>query len=73
MPRIERATLLHANLAPKVRCYLGVPGMFNHCAGESPATNLMEVKDSKAQGRCREAGSEGSVEQKCEPMNKNRI
>jgi hypothetical protein len=33
----------------------------------------MEVKDSKAQGRCREARSEGSVEQECEPMNKNRI
>ena len=54
--------------------------MFIACAeharilkGESPFSNLMEVKDSKAQGRCREARSEGSVEQKCEPMNKNRI
>ena len=50
-----------------------MPSMFNHCEGESPSFNLMEVKDSKAQGRCREARSEGSVEQKCEPMNKNRI
>ena len=33
----------------------------------------MEVKASEAQGRRREAGSEGSVEQRCEPMNKNRI
>jgi hypothetical protein len=33
----------------------------------------MEVKVSEAQGRRREAGSEGSVEQRCEPMNKNRI
>jgi hypothetical protein len=38
--------------------------MFNYCEGESPSFNLMEVKDSKAQGRCREAGSEGSVEAK---------
>ena len=28
---------------------------------------------SETQGRRREAGSEGSVEQKCAPMNKNRI
>ncbi len=35
--------------------------------------NLMEVKGSGAQGRRREAGSEGSAEQKREPMNKNRI
>jgi len=33
----------------------------------------MEVKESEAQGRRREAGSEGSVERKREPMNKNRI
>ena len=33
----------------------------------------MEVKVSEAQGRRREAGSEGSVEQIREPMNKNRI
>jgi len=47
--------------------------MFNDYEGESPSSNLMEVKDSEAQGRCREAGSEGSVEQRREPMNKNRI
>ncbi len=33
----------------------------------------MEVKGSEAQGRHREVGSEGSVEQTREPMNKNRI
>jgi hypothetical protein len=33
----------------------------------------MEVKGSEAQGRHREVGSEGSVEQRYEPMYKNRI
>jgi len=33
----------------------------------------MEVKGSEAQGRRREAGSEGSVEQKRESMNEKRI
>src|SRR5437773_11883825 len=33
----------------------------------------MEVKGSKAQGRHREVGSEGSVEQRHGPMYKNRI
>jgi hypothetical protein len=33
----------------------------------------MEVKGSEAQGRYREVGSEGSVEQTREPMNKNRM
>jgi hypothetical protein len=33
----------------------------------------MEVKGSGAQGRQREAGSEGSVEQSYGPMDKNRI
>jgi hypothetical protein len=47
--------------------------MFNNCEGESPSSNLMEVKDSEVQGRCREAGSEGSMEQRREPMDKNRI
>jgi len=32
--------------------------------GESPSSNLMEVKDREAQGRYREIGSEGSVYQK---------
>ena len=31
----------------------------------------MEVKDSEAQGRHREVGSEGSVEQMYEPTNRN--
>ena len=47
--------------------------MFNNYEGESPSSNLMEVKDSEVQGRCREAGSEGSMEQRREPMDKNRI
>ena len=33
----------------------------------------MEVKDSEAQGRHREVGSEGSVEQRYGPMDKNWI
>ncbi len=32
--------------------------------GASPSSNLMEVKDSEAQGQSREGLSEGSVEQK---------
>jgi hypothetical protein len=41
--------------------------------GASPSSNLMEVKDSEAQGRHREVLSEGSVEQRREPTNRNRI
>lgn len=33
----------------------------------------MEVKDREAQGCNREVASGGSVEQTCEPMNKNRM
>ena len=33
----------------------------------------MEVKDSEAQGCKREDASEGSAEQRCEPMNKKRM
>ena len=47
--------------------------MFDSLRGASPRSSLMEVKESEAQGRRREAGSEGSVEQKREPMDKNRI
>ena len=50
-----------------------MPSMFGDWWGESPHPNLMEVKGSEAQGRRREAGSERSVEQKHEPMNKNRM
>lgn len=50
-----------------------VPSMFGDYWGASPLTNLMEVKDSEAQGRNREGSSERSVEQRREPMNKNRI
>ncbi len=50
-----------------------VPSMFGDYWGASPLTNLMEVKDSEAQGRDREGASKRSVEQRREPMNKNRI
>jgi hypothetical protein len=50
-----------------------VPGMFLYLEGASPSPNLMEVKGSEAQGRHREVGSEGSVEQRCEPTNRNWI
>ena len=48
-----------------------MPGMQIDWKGESPFANLMEVKASEAQGRSREAGSEGSVEQRCELTNRN--
>ncbi len=41
--------------------------------GASPSANLMEVKASEAQGRHREGGSEGSVEQTYEPTHRNWI
>jgi hypothetical protein len=41
--------------------------------GESPSGNLMEVKRREAQGRHREVGSEGSVDQRYEPTNRNWI
>lgn len=41
--------------------------------GESPNANLIEVKAREAQGRCREAGSEGSVEQRRELTYRNQI
>lgn len=47
--------------------------MFDSLRGGSPRSSLMEVKESEAQGRRREAVPEGSVERKREPMNKNRI
>ena len=50
-----------------------MPGMFLYLEGESPSPNLMEVKGSEAQGRHREVWSEGSVEQRCEPTNRNWI
>jgi hypothetical protein len=50
-----------------------VPGMFMYLEGASPSANLMEVKGSEAQGRHREVWSEGSVEQRCEPTNRNWI
>jgi len=41
--------------------------------GASPSPNLVEVKGSEAQGRHREVGSEGSVEQRYEPTDRNWI
>ena len=50
-----------------------VPGMRAVWEGASPSANLMEVKAREAQGRHREVGSEGSVEQTYEPTNGNWI
>ena len=50
-----------------------VPSMFDSLRGGSLCSSLMEVKESEAQGRRREAGSEGSVERTREPMDKNRM
>jgi len=47
--------------------------MFGDWGGGSPPANLMEVKASEAQGRHREVRSEGSVEQRCEPTERNWI
>jgi len=47
--------------------------MFDDLRGESPRPNLMEVKGSEAQGRSGDGRSERSVEQRREPMNKNRM
>ena len=58
---------------PKRRRFSCVPSMFDSLRGASPRSSLMEVKESEAQGRRREAGSEGSVERMREPMDKNRI
>lgn len=41
--------------------------------GASPSANLMEVKAREAQGRHREVGSEGSVDQRYEPTDRNWI
>ena len=58
-----------------MRAYLCkcVLGMFNNLEDASSSSNLMEVKESEAQGRNREGLSEGSVEQRREPTNRNRI
>ena len=52
---------------------LRVPGMHTIWEGESSSRNLMEVKRREAQGRHREVGSEGSVEQNRDLTNRNRI
>ena len=50
-----------------------MPGMFMPLEGANPSANLMEVKARETQGRHREMGSEGSVDQRCEPTNRNWI
>ena len=50
-----------------------MPGMPADLEGASPSPNLVEVKGSEAQGRHREVGSEGSVEQRYEPTDRNWI
>ena len=50
-----------------------MPGRPADWEGESPSPNLVEVKGSEAQGRHCEVGSEGSVEQRYEPTNRNWI
>jgi len=47
--------------------------MFDSLGVKVPYSTWWRWRVSEAQGRRREAGSEGSVEQRCEPMNKNRI
>src|SRR5712675_794656 len=47
--------------------------MLEQLGGASPLSSLMERRISEAQGRRREAGSEGSVEQSRGPMDKHRI
>src|SRR5712691_5888480 len=47
--------------------------MFTLGEGGSPSANLMEVKARETQGRQREVRSEGRVEQRCEPTNRNWI
>lgn len=50
-----------------------MPSMPADLEGGSPSPNLVEVKGSEAQGRHREVGSEGSVEQRYEPTDRNWI
>jgi hypothetical protein len=52
---------------------LGTPCMIDSLGVQVPFTSRWRRSDSEAQGRHREVGSEGSVEQRREPMNKNRI
>ena len=61
---------------PSLRLAQGMVSCAEHVqqlGGVSPLHIKMGRSDSEAQGRHREVGSEGSVEQKREPMDKNRI
>ena len=55
------------------RALLSVRRACSSTWGCKSSPNLMEVKGSEAQGRRREAGSEGSAEQRHGLMDKNRI
>jgi hypothetical protein len=59
--------------AIEVAGFLGVPSMFNSLGVQVPYPARWRRRISEAQGRRREAGSERSVEQTYEPMNKNQI
>jgi len=50
-----------------------VPSMFDSLEVKVLFTSWWRRSDSEAQGHRREAGSERSVEQRREPMNKNRM
>ena len=72
--RVQPGAFLRAAESVRTRSlFLCVPSMFDSLRGESPRSSLMEVKESEAQGRRREAGSEGSVERTREPMDKYRM
>jgi hypothetical protein len=78
--RPERVASIHPrffNLVPK-GAHVNAPLFLvrracSAAGGRKSRPNLMEVKGSEAQGRHREVGSEGSVEQRHGPMDKNRI
>jgi hypothetical protein len=71
--RVSR-TVLQEALGATPEVYLpGVPSMFNSLGVQVPYPARWRRRISEAQGRRREAGSERSVEQTYEPMNKNQI
>jgi len=67
----------HSIQTPKardaIRAFFVVRRACSTASGWKSRPNLMEVKGSEAQGHHREVGSEGSVEQRYGPMDKNRI
>ncbi len=67
--RSKRFSVVLRGLVPGIQCAEHA----RQLGGASPLSSLMERRISEAQGRRREAGSEGSVEQNRDPMDKNRI